>query len=172
MNSLILKNIVRFIFLTLLQILVINYLQLPFGMQLYLYVLFILLLPYQTPNWLLLILAFCSGLTIDIFTGMLGLQAAAVTLMGFFRIFMYHQGGSIYDNVLSGTPTASRMGWGKFITNVSVLILCFHTTLFFLEIFSFKEALQTLWLIVSSSGLCLLFVILSQLLFTKHEAKH
>lgn len=58
MNSLILKNIVRFIFLTLLQILVINYLQLPFGMQLYLYVLFILLLPYQTPNWLLLILAF------------------------------------------------------------------------------------------------------------------
>ncbi|MEG1910268.1 MAG: rod shape-determining protein MreD, partial [Bacteroidales bacterium] len=85
MNSLVLKNIGRFIFLWLLQIIILNYVQLPYGMQLYIYILFILLLPHQTPNWLLLLLAFFSGLSVDIFTGMLGLQAAAATFMAFLR---------------------------------------------------------------------------------------
>ncbi|MEG2178009.1 MAG: hypothetical protein RRY15_03925 [Bacteroidales bacterium] len=171
MNSLVLKNIGRFIFLWLLQIIILNYVQLPYGMQLYIYILFILLLPHQTPNWLLLLLAFFSGLSVDIFTGMLGLQAAAATFMAFLRIYIYNQNASIYDTAPVGTPKASRMGWGNFMLQTSILILVFYTILFFLEIFSFSNILQTLWLILSSSALCIISMLLCQLLFTKGETK-
>ena len=55
-----------FVFLVLLQVLVLNNIQLSGYINPYFYVLFILLLPFETANWLLLILAFALGISIDV----------------------------------------------------------------------------------------------------------
>ncbi|MDO8993391.1 MAG: rod shape-determining protein MreD, partial [Daejeonella sp.] len=52
----------------------------------YLYILFILLLPFGIPNTLLFVLAFFTGITVDVFYDTLGLNAIACTVMAFVRI--------------------------------------------------------------------------------------
>ena len=52
----------------------------------YLYVLFILLLPFGIPNGLLFLLSFLTGLSVDIFYDTLGLNALACTVMAFVRV--------------------------------------------------------------------------------------
>jgi len=65
-NSVI-RYTVIFILLVLLQILLFNNIQFSGYVNPYVYIMFILLLPVEIPSWLLLILAFFTGMTIDIF---------------------------------------------------------------------------------------------------------
>ncbi|MDD3744123.1 MAG: rod shape-determining protein MreD, partial [Lentimicrobiaceae bacterium] len=71
------KDILRFIVLVAVQVLILN--QIDFGGYIdpALYLLFILLLPFEVPGWLLLIASFSLGFCIDIFSHSIGLHAAA-----------------------------------------------------------------------------------------------
>ncbi len=60
-------NFIRFVFVIFIQIALINNIQVNSYLNAYIYVLFILLLPFETPKWLMLILAFFTGLTMDFF---------------------------------------------------------------------------------------------------------
>ena len=62
----ILKNIIRFVVLVFIQVAILNNIQISGFINPYMYVLFILLLPFETPNWILLVLSFFLGLSIDI----------------------------------------------------------------------------------------------------------
>jgi len=81
-------NIVRFFFLILLQVLILNHINLGGYINPYFYVYFILLMPFSIPGWMLLIVSFFLGWGIDIFTNTIGLNAAACVLMAFFRPFV------------------------------------------------------------------------------------
>ncbi len=81
----ILKIISRFFFLILLQVMVLNNVQFNGFINPFLYVMFILMLPFETPNWLVLIIGFILGLIIDSFGDTMGMHAAACTAMGFAR---------------------------------------------------------------------------------------
>lgn len=93
----IVKNIIRFIVLLLLQVMVFNNIQLSGFLNPYLYVLFILLLPFETPPWLLLVLSFFMGLSVDVFSNTLGIHASACVFMGFLRPFILNY-ISVRDN--------------------------------------------------------------------------
>ncbi len=82
------KNIIRFVVLVLLQVAVFNNIQLSGFLNPYVYILFILLLPFETPSWLLLILSFLIGFCIDIFSNTIGLHASACVFMGYMRPFV------------------------------------------------------------------------------------
>ncbi|NJK85385.1 MAG: hypothetical protein HC906_04860 [Bacteroidales bacterium] len=56
----------RFIILVLLQVFVFNNIHLSGFIVPYIYILFILLLPFETPGWLLLVSAFLLGFSIDV----------------------------------------------------------------------------------------------------------
>ena len=79
----VLQNIFSFILLVLVQVLVLNNIQFLGYIDPYLYILFILVLPVQMPRWFLLILAFALGITIDIFSNTLGMQAFATVFIAF-----------------------------------------------------------------------------------------
>src|SRR6056297_975075 len=79
------RNIVRFIVLVLIQVLVMDNVLLGGYMNPYFYILFILLMPFETPRWLLLILGFFTGLTIDLFANTIGMHTAATVFMAFIR---------------------------------------------------------------------------------------
>ena len=69
----------------LLQILVFNQLNVSGYINPYVYPLLIILLPFDVAGWLLLILAACLGLFIDIFTGTLGMHLFALVFMAGLR---------------------------------------------------------------------------------------
>lgn len=170
MNSIILKNIVRFVFLVLAQVLVLNNINLGGYINPYIYVLFILLLPVNINKSLLLILAFLSGLTIDFFGNTLGLHAASSVLLAFVRPGLINL---FFSNLEFGTdeePGLSKLGLGGFLRYTFVLVFIHHSALFFLEIFSLSDFLSTLYRILLSTLVTTLFIIIIVLFFSKRKA--
>ncbi len=156
------RNILRFAVLVFLQVFLLNNIQLSGFINPYLYVLFILLLPFETARWFLLFAAFTLGLTIDIFSKTPGLHSSATVLMAFLRPYVLNylapRGG--YD---PGTyPRVYYYGPGWFFKYASVLIFIHHLFLFYLEVFHFYDFFFTLWRVVLSSAFSVFLVVLSQ----------
>ena len=86
------KGILRyaglFILLILLQVVVFNNLQLSGYINPYIYVMFILLLPYEISGWLLLGLGLLTGLTVDTFMNTIGMHSSATLFMAFLRPYV------------------------------------------------------------------------------------
>ena len=83
----ILLQSIRFIFLVVLQVFVLNQMFQYNLLHPFVYPLFILLLPVNTSFFLVLILSFVIGYTVDLLQLTSGIQAAATVFMGFLRIF-------------------------------------------------------------------------------------
>ena len=164
MTELYLKNAGRFIFLVLFQVLILNHVDISGYINPYFYIYFILLLPFSTPRWLLLLISFLLGFTIDLFTHTMGLNAAACVIMAFARPFVISMisGGS---DLTSDTPSIKYQDL-KWFTSYSVtLVVLHHLILFFLEIFRFSEFFSTLLRVFLSSIFTLLLVYISEYLF-------
>ena len=74
-------NLIRFVLLVFIQVFLLKNITLYDLSTPYLYILFILLLPFETPNILLFPLAFILGITIDAFCNTPGLHAATCVLL-------------------------------------------------------------------------------------------
>ena len=159
----------RFIFLIMLQVLVLNNMQFSGLVNPYLYVLFILLLPFELPGWALLFLGFLTGLSIDIFSDTLGLHTSATVIMAFLRPFILRiiapRDG--YDSGKS--PGLHVFGLSWFLRYSIILIFVHHFSLFFLEVFRFSDIFHTLLRIILSSVFTILLVLLSQVFFYKRK---
>ncbi|HPS84961.1 MAG TPA: rod shape-determining protein MreD, partial [Bacteroidales bacterium] len=84
-NKLILSNIFRFLIVILLQVTIFNYTNLFGYINPFVYLYFVLLIPFETPMWIALLLAFLTGFTQDLFTSTGGLHAAATTAIAYLR---------------------------------------------------------------------------------------
>ncbi len=169
MNNIYLKNILLFIFLIFFQVLILDNIQLGGYINPYFYVLFILLLPFETPKWLLLISAFFLGLSIDIFSGTLGIHAAATVFMAFCRPAIIKLVASKREYEPGIQPTIRDLGFKWFFSYSFLLILIHHFVLFYLEVFRFSDFLTTFYRVVISTFFTLSLVILSQYLFYKSK---
>ena len=166
MNNIIVKNILRFAFLLFLQVLVINHIQFSSMLTPYIYILAILMLPFNTPKWLLLISAFVFGFFMDIFSGTMGLNMSATVLIAFVRPTLLNliSFGRDFNN--DDTPDMRNLGADWFISYALILILIHHSTMFLLEVFLWNEIGTILLRIFYSSVATLVLVILIQLLFS------
>ena len=81
----ILQIILRFIVLVAIQVFILNNIQLGGVINPYLYILFLLTLPVQTPRLLLLLIGFALGISIDMFQNSTGIHAFACVLIAFFK---------------------------------------------------------------------------------------
>jgi hypothetical protein len=155
-------NILRFFFLILLQVLILNHINLNGYINPYFYIYFILLLPFDTPKWMLLIVSFILGWSIDIFTNSIGLNASACVLMAFARPFVISAISSGPESLLGDTPSLRNQGVKWFLYYAIILILIHHFTFFFLEIFRISEFPYTLVRVLLSSAFTLLLVLISE----------
>lgn len=130
-------QIIRFVVLVLLQVLVINHIRLGGYVHPSIYLIFILLLPINIPEWQLLLLGFGLGFSVDLFTGTPGLHAGATTLMAFCRprIIKLVSGTQKFENIHE--PNLSQLGGMWFFRYVFCMVLIHHFWLFLLESFSF-----------------------------------
>jgi len=157
------KYFLMFIFVVLIQVLILNQLQISGYLNPYFYVLFILLLPVSTPRYLVLLLAFISGFSIDFFTDTPGLHAAATTLIGYLRTpVLYLVSGRGSD--MAEYPTLKNNGLRWFLVYSVLLVLIHHFFLFYMEVFSFTGFFRTLIRVIFSTILSVFVIVLSQFL--------
>ncbi len=155
-------NIARFIVLVLAQIFIFNNIQFSGYINPFIYVLFILLLPFETPKWMLLVSGMLLGLTMDIFSDTLGMHTIATLFMAFLRPYVLNI-ISPRDGYESGTfPRASYYGINWFTRYAAILILAHHFILFYIEIFRVGNFFSTLLRVILSSIFTLGFIVLSQ----------
>ena len=158
-------QLLRFVVLILLQVLVLNNLQLPGVFNPYIYPLFLLLLPLRMPLWLLLLIGFLSGLTMDMFANTMGMHAAASVLLCFMRpqVLKLIEPSGGYE--LTDKPTLSHMGFRWFATYASILVVIHHLFFFFLETLEFGQVGFMLLKIILSTALSLLLILLIEFFF-------
>jgi len=161
--NLFIKNIGVFIFLVLFQALLLNNIQItPLGITPYMYVLFLLIIPFDTPRWLLLISAFLLGLSVDIFSDTLGSHASACLFMAFLRPIML-QTISPRDGYESGIqPKIHYLGLNWFVRYAIILIFFHHFWFFIIDAFRFSQFFYTLVKIALSTLLSTILIIISQ----------
>ncbi len=171
MSKSILVNLVRFIVLVFIQVFLLKNVSLYNLSTPYLYILFIILLPFETPNLLLFALAFITGLTIDAFYDTPGLHAAACVLLAFARILfisitVQKEG---FDN--EPEPTLSIMGFRWFFTYVITLTLVHHFFLFLIESFSFSGLPYILGRFLLSSVFTVFLILISGTIFFRRKER-
>ena len=164
-----LKNIGRFIFLVFFQILILNNIRMSGYINPYFYIYFILLLPFETPRWLLLLSAFLLGITIDLFSNTPGLNAASCVLMAFFRPVVIASISTGTEYLIGNHPSLKNQGLKWFAYYVVILVLIHHITLFFLDIFRFTEFFQTILRALLSAIFTLLLIFISEYLFYSRQ---
>lgn len=172
MQNSIWSNVIRFVFLILLQGIAIEHIMLPGNLHWMVYPIFVLLLPMQTPKVLLLMLGFVCGLLVDILTGVPGLNAAALTFMAFVRILFFKVVGPrdvLHNSELTGTPLPAVLGKGVFFNYAMVCVVAFHAFFFILEAFSWSNFFYVLYLIIGSSLICLASVYVTIGVFRTRE---
>ena len=157
-----LKNIILLFLIILLQVFAFNNIQLGGFINPYFYIIFILLLPFETPGWTLLVSSFFLGLFMDMFSQTLGMHASACTLMAFLRPSVL-KAFSPRDGYELGTlPRIQFYGFTWFLKYALALIFVHHFVLFYLEMFRFTDFFYTLFRVILSTLFTGLFVILSQ----------
>lgn len=159
------QSIFRFVVLVLVQVLVLSYIRFGGYANPYLYILFILMLPYETPGWLLLLSGFAMGYTIDIFSGTPGIHTASTVFLAFLRPSVLKLTVPKQEFDFGKHPSLAHMGLQVFLTYTVLLVSIHHVFLYFLEIFRFSEILLTLLRAGLSSFLTILLIIITQYLF-------
>ena len=153
------KNIVRFILLVLVQVLILNNLHLSIYINPYVYILIILILPFETPGWLILTAAFLIGLIMDAFSNTMGIHSATIVLLAFLRQYTLKLIAP-RDGYESGkSPHYDEMGMPWFLIYAGILTFIHHFFLFLLEDFSFVKFFPIFFKAILSSVLSLTIMI-------------
>ena len=137
----------------------------------YLYILFILLLPFNIPNGLLFLLAFISGITVDVFYDTLGLHALACSVMAFVRIvyisITVQRDG--FDN--EPEPRLGIMGFRWFMFYAVILAFFHHLVLFTFEAFRISEFGFTIIRVLLSALLSTILILVAEFVFYRKKVR-
>ncbi len=171
MSRVIIINVIRFIVLIFIQAFLLKNIGYYNLSTPFIYILFILLLPFETPNWLLFPLAFLTGLTVDAFYNTPGLNAAACSVLAFVRtifinITVQRQG---FEN--EPEPKLGIMGFRWFFFYTIILTLFHHLTLIFLEAFSFSNLKYTLIRFLFCSLFTIFLILISEFIFFRKKER-
>ncbi len=163
--KLIITQILRFILFVLAQTLVFNQLEIGLGVQIMVYPLFLMLLPFDTSIVVLLVVAFAMGISIDSISNTYGLHTSSLLLVAYLRpiifgIFSPREG---YDAIKEST--IFEMGQRWFISVFGILLLVHHLWFFTLEMFKMDEFLFILQKTSVSVPISFILCILLQVIF-------
>ncbi len=173
MSSTTLANVLRFIGLVALQVLIFNRFTMGWDQnryfQIFIYPLFILLLPIRTPHSLLVFLGFVIGITIDMFYISPGVHASAGVFTAFIRplVLSYLEPRGGYN--VSYSPTKNRFGLSWFLTYAGILMFAHLFFYYAVEAFTFYYFFEILLRTIASFLISIIFIIMYQYLFDPRE---
>lgn len=163
-------NLLRFLALMLVQVLVLDHLDVAQGWMVpYLYVLFLLMLPFELPAWAGLLVGAFTGLVMDIFSNTPGMHMSASVVLMYARIRLLSLIAPREGYEYGMRPTVPRMGLAWFVTYAALLILIHHLWLFFVEIHRFDSFFSTFVRAMLSGVFTLGLCLLTQFLTSRQE---
>lgn len=165
------RYLLNFIAIILVQVLVLNNLNLGGHINPWLYVLFILILPVEIPNWLLLVFGFVTGLIMDAFLNTIGMHASATVFLAFLRpLFLRFLAPR--DGYETGSlPIPSNFGFAWFLKYAIVSVMAHHLFLFIIEAFTFEHIFVTLWKSILSSVVTIVVIMIAQLFSSREKRR-
>ncbi|MEO6489335.1 MAG: rod shape-determining protein MreD [Ferruginibacter sp.] len=165
------KNIIRFIFLILLQVLVLDKIHLHQMVTPYIYFLFILWLPFKINRTLLMLVALLLGFALDSFRHNPGFHMAACVLIAYVRPFLINllipQEG--VETSYEEPSFKSLGGLLPYVIYAGVLSLLHNLWLFFLEAWQFGDVWYFFMKTILSTTITLVLIIISELIFTRKQ---
>jgi len=132
--------------------------------HLYIYPLFIILLPIKTQRPLLLLIAFVTGLIVDMFYDSPGLHASTLVLVAYVRnyVLKFLEPRDGYN--IDTTPSIKNFGFNWFIIYSSILVFINMLWYFSIEAFSFQYLpdiiLKTIFSFIFSEIIIILYMII------------
>jgi rod shape-determining protein MreD len=169
--NLIVKNTIRFFFILFIQVFILN--KIPPLHQFvvpYFYFIFILWLPFKTQRWVILLVGFLLGFTVDMFYKTPGLHAAASVLIAYLRPFVINlllpKEATEWGNE---EPNRVSMGSLPFTTYVILLTILHNLYLIFLEWMQFGSFFYFLGKLIATSLVSLLLILISELLVNRRK---
>jgi hypothetical protein len=150
-----------FIGLVLTQVLILNQVQFSGFVNPYIYILFILLLPLSSPRYLVLLLAFLLGITIDVFSNSLGIHAFSTVLAAYIRPLVIRLISNREED-RNDYPGLVQNKFQWFLSYTSIMVFMHHLVLFYLEVFTFSNFFETLFRVFLSSVFSIIVIVLSQ----------
>ena len=163
-------NLFRFFLLLMAQALIFSNANFSSFINPYIFPLFILLLPFETPRWLLMLIGFFSGLALDIVLGSAGMHAASCLLIGYLRPFLITiitPKGTEFEvspNVYAQGPT-----W--FVVYLGITMVVYLTFYFLVEAATFLNFFLLIAKIVLSVLVSVFFMFIFLYLFSSRKKR-
>jgi len=153
-----------FLLLVFLQLYVLNHIQFSGFVNPYLYILFILLMPFEIAEWTVLFLGFFLGLVIDIASVTIGYHTIATVFMAYgrFHLLRYIAPRDGYESGM--TPTLPSLGFTWYFKYVAILTVAHHFVLFWVESFRFSDLFYATLRALASSIFTILLIFIYQFL--------
>lgn len=168
MNSIVIKNIVRFFLLAIAQVLIFKRVAFNWGdfafIHFIIYPLFIILLPTKLPRPLVISLGFLIGIFVDLFYDSPGIHSSAGVFTAYVRglvldLLEPYEGYNANDS-----PTIETMGLSWFMSYASILLALHLLFYFSVEAFSFvyifEILMNTIFSFIASFIILMLFLLI------------
>ncbi len=167
-NNVILANILRALGFLIAQVLVFKRIPLGFGkfnlVDIFIYPIFLMLLPVRTPHALAILIGFLYGLALDSFYGVIGIHAGTCVFIAFIRPFilalMEPKGG--YN--LNIGPTVSQLGLPWSMQYMAIMLGAHLFFYFSMEAFTFYYIIDILKHTIISFVVSFTFIVMYQFL--------
>lgn len=166
LNLSFLKNIITIILLVLLQVFIFGNITFNGIISPYIYVIFILLYQPFRNRYVFLLLCFLLGWGVDIFENTGGINAFASVTIGFLSKYIIRMVSGIKFFEVDEFRF-SDFSPGQWFFYTVIMVLIHHLILFFLETFSFENALSTLLKALYSSAFTIIFICFYLILFRR-----
>ncbi|MGP1515401.1 MAG: rod shape-determining protein MreD [Bacteroidales bacterium] len=167
MIKVVIISVIQFLVLLFCQIFLLNNIYFLGFVNPMLYIWFVLMLPFATPKWLVLVTSFVLGVSVDIFSSDIGINAFVSVFIGFIRPTILVTFFDGLDNVSYLRPSASSMGFKNFFLYVLILVLTHHFLYFTIAVFSFKEILQIMGRTLLSTVITTALILFLDMIFLK-----
>jgi len=138
MYTKLMRHILLFIGILALQLFVVDNIRFGHFIHPCVYVLYVMLLPFDSSQVKLMLNGFILGMAVDIFNGTPGLNAAAKVLICYLRPYIISLITRKSELEGKNYPSINDMGLQWYVLYALLLLIVHNLTLFLLEAFSFK----------------------------------
>ena len=143
--NVVVRNVIRFALLMLLQALVLNNIYLGGFVTPMLFVLFILMLPTGMSRVWVLLIGFGTGLLMDVLSNSPGFHASACTVLALCRFWFGDKMLTRGEDIAIETPSLRTLDFRTLSLYLFVMLFVYHLVYFHLVIFSLHD-LGRIWL--------------------------
>ena len=168
MQGVYIRILKRFILLAIIQILVLRYISIAWDgevrIMLFIYPLFVLLMPLAIPRTLVIFLSFIFGLIIDMFYDSPGLHAIGFVFIAWLRNFILRILQPVQGYTMDSSLTIRSFGINWFLAYSGILLFLNILIYFTFEAFAFKYLpdvfIKTILSFIVSEILIILYVVI------------